>query len=156
MAVAATDPYPDRAFAAANGVTLVALDELLARSDYVSLHVAGDARLMDGARIAAMKPGACLLNLARGDVADLGALNAALDSGQLAGAAIDAYAQEPPDTTHAIFRNPKVVFMPHSGGDTAEAIERVGLMNIEDMETLLAGGRPARTLNPEAFGVAAQ
>ena len=41
--------------------------------------------------------------------------------------------------------------MPHSGGDTLEAIERIGLMNIEDMETLLAGGRPARTLNPEVF-----
>ena len=41
--------------------------------------------------------------------------------------------------------------MPHSGGDTLEAIERIGLMNIEDMETLLAGGRPARTLNPQVF-----
>ena len=98
-----------------------------------------------------MKPGAWLLNLARGEVADLDALDAALDSGRLAGAAIDAYAQEPPDTTHPIFRNPKVVFMPHSGGDTLEAIERIGLMNLEDMDTLLAGGRPERVLNPEVF-----
>lgn len=156
MAVVAHDLLPDLGFAQANGIALVGVDDLLARSDYVSLHVAGNAMLMDGTRIAAMKPGACLLNLARGEVVDLDALDAALVSGRLAGAAIDAYPQEPPDTTHPIFRNPKVVLMPHSGGDTVEAIERVGLMNIEDMETLLAGGRPARTLNPEVFEVTAQ
>ncbi|PZQ48553.1 MAG: hydroxyacid dehydrogenase [Rhodovulum sulfidophilum] len=155
MAVVASDLFPDHAFAAEHGIALADLDALLARADYVSLHVAGNTTLLDAARIAAMKPGARLLNLARGEVVDLDALNAALDAGGLAGAAIDAYAQEPPDTTHPIFANPKVVFMPHSGGDTHEAIERIGLMNIADMETLLAGGRPARVLNPAVFETAA-
>ena len=70
-----------------------------------------------------MKPGARLLNLARGEVVDLDALQAALEAGRLAGPAIDAYVTEPPDISHPIFHNPKVVFMPHSGGDTLEAIE---------------------------------
>ena len=147
MRVVAHDPFADPGFAEANGVALLALEDLLSRADHVSLHVAGTATLLDAARIARMKPGACLLNLARGEVVDLDALQAALEAGRLAGAAIDAYVQEPPDTSHPIFRNPKVVFMPHSGGDTLEAIERIGLMNIADMETLLAGGRPARVLN---------
>lgn len=151
MAVVASDLHPDHAFAAEHGIEIVDLDALLGRADYVSLHVGGNATLLDADRIAAMKPGARLLNLARGEVADLDALNAALDAGALAGAAIDAYTQEPPDTSHPIFANPKVVFMPHSGGDTLEAIERIGLMNIADMETLLAGGRPARVLNPTVF-----
>lgn len=151
MTVVAHDSFPDCAFAAANGIALLGLDALLARADYVSLHFAGNATFLDAARVAAMKPGARLLNLARGEVVDLDAVDAALASGRLAGAAIDAYAQEPPDTAHPIFRRPNVVFMPHSGGDTLEAIERIGLMNIEDIETLLAGGRPARTLNPEVF-----
>lgn len=156
MTVVASDPFADRGFAETNGVGLLELDALLAQSDYVSLHVAGNATLIDAARIAAMKPGARLLNLARGEVADLDALHTALAAGHLAGAAIDAYAQEPPDTGHPIFRHPNVVFMPHSGGDTLEAIERIGLMNIEDMETLLAGGRPARTLNPQVFAAVAR
>lgn len=155
MTVAAHDPFPDRAFAAANGIELLGLDQLLARSDYLSLHVAGNAAILDGPRIATMKPGARILNLARGEVVDLDVLDAALASGRLAGAAIDAYAQEPPDTAHPIFRRPEVVFMPHSGGDTLEAIERIGLMNIEDIETILASGRPARTLNPEVFAAVA-
>lgn len=155
MTVVATDPFPSAAFLAAHPVEILPLDALLARADYVSLHLAGTTRLIDTARLAAMKPGARLLNLARGEIIDLDALHAALDFGQLAGAAIDAYTQEPPDISHPIFRNPKVVFMPHAGGDTLEAIERIGLMNIEDIETLLAGGRPARTLNPEVFAAVA-
>lgn len=148
MAVVATDPFPDRAFADAHDVALTDLDDLLTRSDYVSLHAAGNATLLDAARVAAMKPGARLLNLARGEVADLDAVHVALVSGRLAGAAIDAYVSEPPDTTHPIFAHPNAIFMPHSGGDTLEAIERIGLMNIEDIETLLSSGRPARILNP--------
>ncbi len=154
MTVIASDPYPDRVFLEAHPVELVPLEQLLARADYVSLHLAGNAALMNAERIARMKPGARLLNLARGEIVDLDALHAELESGRLAGAAIDAYAVEPPDTGHPIFRNPKVVFMPHSGGDTLEAMERIGLMNIEDMEALLAGRMPERTLNAEALAAA--
>lgn len=155
MDVIASDPFPDRTFLAAHPVDLVPLDRLLARADYVSLHLfggAGNASLIDAGRIAQMKPGARLLNLARGEIVDLDALHAALESGHLAGAALDAYVVEPPDAGHPIFRNPRAVFMPHSGGDTLEAMERIGLMNIADMEALLAGRMPERVLNADAIG----
>ncbi|GBD49629.1 phosphoglycerate dehydrogenase [Methylopila sp. Yamaguchi] len=154
MKVVASDLYPDRGFAETNGVDIVELDELLRRSDYVSLHVFGgadNAALINAERLALMKPTACLLNLARGEVVDLDALDAALTAKKLAGAGIDAYVVEPPDVSHPIFRQPRVVFTPHTGADTVESVERVGLMNIEDIETLLAGGRPTRVLNPQVF-----
>lgn len=154
MAVIASDPYADKAFAAANGIELTDLDGLLARSDYLSLHIFGgkdNAALIDAAAIAKMKPGARLLNLARGEVVDLDAVADALASGHLAGAAIDAYTVEPPDRSHPIFTAPNTVFMPHNGADTVEAVENVGLMNIADIQELMAGGRPARVLNPEVF-----
>ena len=157
MRVVASDLYPDRDFASRHGVEIVELDDLLKRSDYVSLHVFGgvdNAALINAERLALMKPTACLLNLARGEVVDLDALDAALSAGKLAGAGIDAYAVEPPDISHPIFRQPRVVFTPHTGADTVESVERVGLMNIEDIETLLAGGRPARVLNPQVFATA--
>lgn len=154
MDVVASDLYPDTGFMAEHGIALLDLDALLARSDIVSLHVFGgsdNAAMIGAAQLARMKPTACLLNLARGEVVDLDALAAALHGGQLAGAAIDAYETEPPDITHPIFSAPRVTFTPHTGADTVESIERVGLMNIEDIETLIAGGRPQRCLNPEVF-----
>lgn len=159
MRVLATDPFPDRAFASEIGVGLVSLPELLAASDHVSLHVFGGAdtaALIGAAELAQMKPTATLLNLARGEVVDLDALCEALDEDRLAGAAIDAYSVEPPDRAHPIFRQPKVLFSPHSGADTEGALVRMGGMVIDDIATLLAGGHPARTVNPDAFRIGAE
>jgi D-3-phosphoglycerate dehydrogenase / 2-oxoglutarate reductase len=94
---------------------------------------------------------AFVMNFARGECVDLDALAAALAAGRLGGAAIDAYTQEPPDTSHPIFRDPRVLFSPHSGADTTGSLLRMGEMVIEDVTTLLAGGRPARTLNPACY-----
>lgn len=152
MQVLASDPYADAAFAAEWQIEVVTLDELLARADYVSLHVfggAGNAALINAERLALMKPTACLMNLARGEVVDLDAVAEALNAGRLGGAAIDAYVTEPPDTSHPIFAHPRAIFMPHSGADTKEAVENMGLMVVEDIETLIAGGIPARCLNAE-------
>ncbi|WP_445682744.1 phosphoglycerate dehydrogenase [Radicibacter daui] len=154
MQLVATDPYADKAFAAENGIELVELDVLLARSDYVSLHIfggAGNTSLINQDRLKLMKPTACLLNLARGEVVDLDAVAAALQADRLGGVAIDAYTHEPPDITHPLFSHPRAIFMPHAGADTMEAVENVGLMNIADMKEILAGGRPRRVLNPDAF-----
>jgi D-3-phosphoglycerate dehydrogenase len=154
MRVLATDPYADAAFAAANGVEIVDFDRLLAESDYLSLHIFGgkdNASLINSDTVAKMKSGARLMNLARGEVVDLDAVAEGLASGHLGGVALDAYVTEPPDVSHPIFAHPKALFMPHSGADTVEAVENVGLMNIADIETLIAGGRPARVLNPEVF-----
>ncbi|WP_142846093.1 phosphoglycerate dehydrogenase [Telmatospirillum sp. J64-1] len=154
MRVLASDPYPDVDFAKEHGVEIVELRDVLAQSDFVSLHVFGgkdNAHLIGAEEIALMKKTAYLMNFARGEVVDTEALYDALANDRLMGAAIDAYVQEPPDRAHPIFSHPRVVFTPHSGADTTEAVERMGLMNIADIEAILDGQRPARVLNPEIY-----
>lgn len=154
MRVLACDPQADAAQAAALGVTLLPLPDLLGRADHVSLHVFGGpatAGLIGAAELAQMRPGATILNLSRGEVLDLTALAAALAAGHLAGAALDAYPAEPPDRSHPVFADPRVIFSPHSGADTEQALIRMGHMVLDDIATLLAGGRPARTVNPEIW-----
>lgn len=155
--VVASDPFADPVQAAAIGVTVLPLPDLLAQSDHVSLHVFGGPStegLIGAAELARMKPGATILNLSRGGVLDLDALHDALTCGTLGGAAIDAYPVEPPDRSHPIFAHPKVIFSPHSGADTEEAQIRMGHMVMDDIETLLSGGQPRRTLNPEVWSPA--
>ena len=151
MRVVATDLYPDRAFAELNAISLLALDDLLAQSDYVSLHVFGTQPLITAEKLALVKPTACLMNLARGEVVDLDAIHAALDAGKLGGVALDAFITEPPDWSHPIFSQQRAVFTPHMGADTTESVERTSLMNIEDVATFLSGGQPTRILNPQVL-----
>ena len=95
----AYDVTPDREFAAAHGISLVAADELLAKADFLSLHcpVLPETRgLVNEAFLNSMKPGAFLVNTARGELVDEASLLAALQSGRLRGAALDVYSQEPP------------------------------------------------------------
>ncbi len=155
MSVVASDLKPDMEFVQEQGIELMPLDELLAVSDYVSLHVfggVGNNKLIGAEQLALMKPTAYLLNYARGEIVDLDALAEALERERLLGAAIDAYEQEPPDREHPIFKHPRVVFTPHSGADTKESVERVGLTNIGDIDLILAGERSPRVLNPEIYG----
>ena len=155
MTVIATDLLPDPAYAAANDITLMTQAELLARADVVSLHIDGrrkNAGWIGAPEIRAMKPGACLMNLARGEVLEMDALAAALSDGHLAGAGIDAFRQEPPDLTDPIFHAPNVTFTPHTGAATRDSDQRVAAMILDDIETILAGGRPDRVLNPEIYG----
>ena len=150
MRVVASDPHADAAFAKEWQVEILPLEALLTEADYVSLHVFGgadNAALIDARKLALMKPTACLMNLARGEVVDLDAVSEALTAGRLGGAAIDAYVTEPPNTSHPIFSHPRAIFMPHSGADTLEAVENMGLMVVEDIATLQAGRMPARCLN---------
>ncbi|MCC8191297.1 MAG: phosphoglycerate dehydrogenase [Planctomycetes bacterium] len=155
LRVIASDPYPDREFCVQHGIELVDLEPLLRRADYVSLHVFGgkeNTHLIGAAELALMRPTAFLLNFARGEVVDTDALAAALEGGVIAGAAIDAYTVEPPDRSHPLFACPKVVFTPHSGADTRESVERMGMMVVTDIAALLAGEQPPRILNPAALG----
>lgn len=154
MKVVATDINPDTAFAEEHGVRLTDLEGVLRAGDYVSLHIFGgkaNERFIGARELAMMKPTAFLINYARGDILDLDALNAALDKKALAGAAIDAFPVEPPNFGHPIFANPNVLLTPHSGGDTHESADRVGMMNVTDIETLLKGARSPRVLNPEIY-----
>ncbi len=117
-----------------NARSATSLEDLLARSDVITLHVPETpaTKLMFGAaEIAAMKPGAHLINAARGQVVDIGALDAALQSGQIGGAAIDVFPVEPKGNGDA-FESPllahdNVLLTPHVGGSTLEAQDNIGI-----------------------------
>ncbi|MGC9394505.1 MAG: D-2-hydroxyacid dehydrogenase [Anaerolineae bacterium] len=124
MKVVACDPY-------INSADLVCLEELLAVADYVSLHIPHTPEthnLLAAEQFAKMKEGACLINAARGGTVDEDALHAALVSGHLAGAALDVYTEEPPqsEALHKLIALPQVVATPHIGAGTVEAQERIG------------------------------
>jgi D-3-phosphoglycerate dehydrogenase len=153
MTLLATDPYADAAWCAANGVRLVALDELLAASDIVTLHVTHtpETRGVINARsLALMKPTAFLINTARGELIDEAALLAALDAGRPAGAALDVLAHEPPSPDDPILKHPKVLVTPHIAGTTAESTGRMGHQAVRNALAVLTGGRPPDAVNQPA------
>lgn len=126
------------------GVEFAALDALLADSDVVSVHVpyTPDSRHLIGAReIAAMKPGALLINTARGGVVDVEALTDALRTGRLGGAGLDVYDVEPLPARHPLRSCPNVLLTPHTGGQTREAMARMVAMLRENLSRL-EQGRP--------------
>lgn len=129
MRVAATDPFLDAPHVA--GVPLHPLEDVLRRSDFVSLHLPLDdesRNLMDRGRLEMMKRGAFLLNLGRGGLVDEEALADLLERGHLAGAALDTYATEPPGTTIDRLRaHPRTLLLPHLGSATREGQIRVGM-----------------------------
>lgn len=150
MRVVAHDPFPDARAAQEIGAGLASFDEVIGRADVLSLHLAatpGTAGMIDARVLAAMRPGAMVMNFARGSLLDLDALAEALRSGHLRGAAIDAFPVEPPDIRHPIFAAPGVLFSPHSGADTEESVARMSGMVLDDLTTLHTGGMPARALN---------
>lgn len=126
------------------GVTSVSLDELLLRSDFVSVHVAlvdQTRNLIDAQRISAMKPGAILVNTARGGIVDEAALARALDEGHLYAAGLDVYEQEPLAPQSPLPDHPRVVLAPHIGSATTQTRERmVGLAVANALAAL--GGEP--------------
>lgn len=133
MTVVAHDAMMDKsnaAFAQA-GVACVGLDELTASADVISLHVplvASTRSLFDAKRIAAMKPGAVLINSARGGVVDEAALAAALKRGHLGGAALDVFEAEPMPAGGVFAGCPNLVLTPHIAGVSSESNERVSFM----------------------------
>ncbi len=134
----AYDPYVSRT---EDGTALLALDELYAQSDLVSVHAAATAEnhhLVNAAAFARMKRGSFLINVARGPLVDEAALLAALASGQLAGAALDVYETEPP-TNQELLGHPKVIATPHIGASTHEAQRRAGRQVVEEIRRALRG-----------------
>lgn len=129
MQVVGHDPLVTAEAAADMGVAYRDLPTLLAESDFVTLHVPLTPKtrhLLDADRIAAMKPGARLINCARGGLVDEAALLRALRSGHLAGAALDVFEDEPP-AADGVVSHPGVVVTPHLGASTVEAQRRVGV-----------------------------
>ncbi|MCX5797688.1 MAG: hydroxyacid dehydrogenase [Elusimicrobia bacterium] len=122
--------------AAPAGVELRGLDELLAASDFVSIHVPGGPEtkdLLDAARFERMKKGAVLINCARGGIVNEAALVKALESGRLAGAAVDVFDEEPLRPDHPLLGLGNVVLTPHLGASTIEGQGRVGLAVAEKL-----------------------
>jgi D-3-phosphoglycerate dehydrogenase len=145
MSLLVCDPYIPASRAAEAGGRAVALDELLAQSDFVTLHCPLNAEtrhLIGAAQLARMKRSAYLVNLARGGVVDEEALHAALASEALAGAAVDVMETEPPRKDHPLFGLPNVLFTPHIGGSSREAQKRGEWGAAEEVVRVLEGRRP--------------
>jgi D-3-phosphoglycerate dehydrogenase / 2-oxoglutarate reductase len=145
MTVLASDPYVTAEQAAHHGVELVGFDDLLERSDAVSVHVplSRSTKGMIGAsQLARMKRGAILLNVARGGVVDEAAVADALQSGHLAGAGVDVFEHEPP-TDSPLLAAPNTLLTPHLGASTAEAQVAVAEEVADQVLDVLAG-RSAR------------
>lgn len=141
VTILAYDPYVTPERAGELGVVPVLLDELLERSDVVSLHTPVTPEttgLLNAARIGKMKKGSFLVNCARGALVDEAALVAALDAGHLAAAALDVYAVEPPKD-FSLMKHPKIVCTPHLGASTVEAQDRVAVETVEMLAEALKG-----------------
>jgi D-3-phosphoglycerate dehydrogenase / 2-oxoglutarate reductase len=146
MRVQVFDPYVPEDHARHLGLEPVELDALLSAADFVSLHVPlTDATrgLINAERLAQMKPGSFLINCARGDLVDQPALLAALDSGQLAGAGVDVFVNEPVGADDPLPRHPRIVATPHLGASTVEAQANVAAQVAHEVLAVLAG-RPAQ------------
>ncbi|MFV0386564.1 phosphoglycerate dehydrogenase [Paracoccus sp. (in: a-proteobacteria)] len=149
MKVLAYDPFLSEERARDLGVTKVEFDELLTRADFITFHVPLTDRtrnILSREAIARLKPGARIINCARGGLVDEDALAEALKSGHVAGAAFDVFAVEPA-TDSPLFNLPNVVVTPHLGASTTEAQENVALQVAEQMSDYLLTGAVQNALN---------
>jgi D-3-phosphoglycerate dehydrogenase len=149
MKVIAYDPYLSPERAVEIGVEKVELDDLFRRADFITLHTPlTDATrdIVDAQAIARMKPGVRIINCARGGLIREADLKAALDSGHVAGAALDVFPVEPA-TSNILFGHPHVVATPHLGAATSEAQENVALQIAEQMADFLLTGAVVNALN---------
>ena len=154
MQVVATDPLLTPEEIERRGARSVSLDQLLAQSDFVSLHCPRDAttlKMMNTQTFAAMKRGAIFISTARGGIHDESALVQALKSGHLAGAGLDVWDQEPPPLDHPLLAMDNVYATFHVAGVTHEARRNVAAISAEQIVGVLAGERPPRLINPEVW-----
>lgn len=150
MNVIAADPFVSQEAAAAINVMLVPLDELYRRADFISLHVPRlkeTVNMINQESLAQMKMGVRLINCSRGEVVNLNDLSAAIDAGQVAGAALDVFPQEPPPPDWPILQHPKVIFTPHLGASTGEAQEKVATMIAHQIAAYLIDGTIFNAVN---------
>lgn len=150
MKVIAFDPFIARDAAEKQGVELVELDELLERADYISLHAAKtkDTEGFIGAtEFAKMKDGVFFINCARGGIVDEDALIQALESGRVAGAAVDVFSVEPAPPDNPLVGHPRVVCTPHLGASTEEAQENVAIAIAEQLVDFFSRGEVKNAVN---------
>ncbi|MFN4088786.1 MAG: hydroxyacid dehydrogenase [Alphaproteobacteria bacterium] len=154
MRVLAYDPYLSAAEIAARGAEKAELADLLREADYISVHCPRTRETLDmfgAAAFAAMKPSAYFVNTARGGIHDEAALADALRRGEIAGAGIDVFVDEPPPIDHPLLGLENVVLSAHIAGITEEAREAMASGAAEQWITIFDGRRPPRLVNPEAW-----
>ncbi len=157
MNVLVYDPYkPAAEIKAAGCEPVVDLDAALPRADFVSIHCPKTPEtvgMFNAARLKRMKPTAYLINTARGGIVDEKALYEALVSGQLAGAGLDVFEQEPPPSGHSLFELPNVIMAPHVAGVTREAVDRMSVQTARNILSAL-DGEPIRqnVINQDVLG----
>jgi D-3-phosphoglycerate dehydrogenase len=143
MTVISADPYVSEEAAKALDVELVPLDELLGRSDFITLHVPRlqeTTGMINEAAIKKTKQGVRIINCSRGEIVKIDDLYQAIISGHVAGAALDVLPQEPPDPNLPILQHPNVIFTPHLGASTGEAQVKVAEMIANQMVAYLLDG----------------
>jgi D-3-phosphoglycerate dehydrogenase len=152
MRVVACDPFarPPQHL----DVEMVAREDLLARADFVTIHMRATPEThhyMNRDAFAAMKPGAVVLNTSRGELVDEDALADALESGHLGGAALDVFEVEPLPGDSRLRRCPNVLLSPHVAGQAREVVRLVGITAAEAIVAELSGHRPLNIYNPAAY-----
>ena len=152
MTCIAHDPYVE---VPPQGVLLKDLDEVLAESDFVSIHApltSETEALIDSRGLGLMKPTAFLLNLSDARIVERDDLVDALESGKIAGAALDVFETHPIAPDHPVLGMDNVVLTPHLGGATEETIERHSRMMADDILRFIDGERPVNLVNPDVWG----
>ena len=154
MRVIACDPYLDEQEIGRRGARAVKFDDLLAESDYVSVHCPRNAetlKLFDARAFGRMKRGAKFVSTARGGIHDEKALHDALQSGQVGGAGLDVWDQEPPPLDHPLLKLDTVIATFHTAGVTAEARSNMAAIAADQIAAFLGGTKPPRIVNPPAW-----
>lgn len=154
MKVLATDPFVSPEEISHRGADPVSLQDLLQRSDIVSLHCpldAGTRGMIGAAQFAAMKKGSLFITTARGHIHDEAALERSLRSGHLAGAGLDVWSVEPPPPHHPLLALDNVLATHHTAGVTIDSRRQMATMGASQILELAHGGRPPRLVNPEVW-----
>ena len=147
--IVAYDPVPDEDFARSNNVALRSLAQVLSQADVVSLHVPAlpaTRGMVNTEFLGQMKPGAILINTARGEIVNEADLLAALESGRLRGAGLDAFATEPPGADNPLLALAQVIATPHTGAHTDSATNAMGWGALRDCLAVLSGQKPANRI----------
>lgn len=157
MEVLVYDPYVPAATIRAAGCEPVGdLDAAVPRADFVTVHCPKNPEttgIINAARLARMKRSAYVVNTARGGIIDETALHAALSAGQIAGAGLDVFVQEPASVDHPLLKLPNVIAAPHVAGVTRESVDRMAVTTVQNLLSVL-DGQPIRenVVNAEVLG----
>jgi D-3-phosphoglycerate dehydrogenase len=153
MKILVCDVIRDEAFARQTALRYVSLDELLAQSDFITIHVPlmpSTDRLIGERELGILKKQACIVNLSRGNIVDEEALYRSLKEGRIRGAALDVFSKEPPAGSPLLSLD-NVILTPHMGGYTLEALRDTGLICVRNILDLFEGRTPQFVINPEVL-----